>query len=617
MNRFSPTFTILLLLTSLAFGQDFTLSQFLNVQYANRPSYNPQGTEVAYITNISGEPQVWITGDRLRAPKQITFEPDGVDGVWWSPTNPAHVIVAASRGGNERTKLYMMTPGFTPLMPVTPVDDEAIYRFGCWSPDGMRFCYSSTRRNGVDFDIYDHHINDREPVMILEASGDFTAEAYSSDGRYMAILRWHSNVNTDLLLFDRETGESKVVTEHEGDVYFGSPQFDKSGEGLYVLSNRDREYTGVAKYNLSTGNWTWLETPDADIDVLAVSPDGSGYAFAENSKGFSAFNFVNVAKDKRVGSFRLPEGIIRDMTYSPDSRFIAITYGSATKPFDIWAYETRLDLMTRITTSATGGVPAEMFVSPELIEFETFDKRMIPAFFYKPRNMSDKTPVIIAIHGGPESQARPDLSGLFQYLLHQGYAILEPNVRGSAGFGREYLALDNVHKRMDSVKDIEYAAKWLGKQKSIDNNKIVLYGGSYGGFMVLAGLTNYPDLFAAGIDVVGISNFVSFLENTGKYRQTLREAEYGSLEHDREFLQEISPLNYAHKIKAPLLVIQGANDPRVPQSEADQIVESIKSRGGVVEYLLYADEGHGLRKTENKLDAYGKAAEFLKTYVPK
>jgi dipeptidyl aminopeptidase/acylaminoacyl peptidase len=617
MTRLSFKLSVLLLLSTLAVAQEFTLSQFLNVQYANRPSYNAQGTETAYITNISGEPQVWIRGDRVPAPRQVTFEPDGVDGVWWSPANAAHMIIAASRGGNERTKLYMMTPGYTPLMPVTPVDDDAIYRFGCWSKDGTRFCYSSTRRNGVDFDIYDHFINEKDAVMVLQADGDYTAEDYSPDNRYMAILKSHSNVNADLLLYDRESGETKNLTEHVGDVFYGSPQFDKEGLNIYVLTNRDREFVGIAKYNLASGEWSWIETPEADIDVLTLSPDGTGYAYSENMSGLSGFNFVNVAKDKRVGAYRLPEGIIRDMEFSPDSRFIAITYGSATKPFDVWAYDPRMDLMTRLTTSATGGVPSELFVSPELIEFESFDKLKVPAFFYRPQNMSDKTPVIIAIHGGPESQARPDLSGLFQYLLNQGYAILEPNVRGSSGFGRNYISLDNVRKRMDSVKDIEYAAKWLGKQKGIDKNKIVLYGGSYGGFMVLAGLTNYPDLFAAGIDVVGISNFVSFLENTGKYRRALREAEYGSLENDREFLQEISPLNHADKIKAPLLVIQGANDPRVPQSEADQIVESIKNRGGVVEYLLYPDEGHGLRKTENKLDAYGKMAEFLKTHVAK
>ena len=476
MIRFSLIIVLLLLLSANSFAQEFTLSQFLNVQYATRPSYNPQGTEVAYISNISGEPQVWISGDRLKAPKQVTFESDGVDGVWWSPKSPAQVIVAASRGGNERSKLYMMTPGYTPLMPLTSVDDDAIYRFGCWSPDGMRFSYSSNKRNGVDFDIYDHHIDDREPVMIFQGDGDNTAQDYSLDGRYLLILKWHSNVNTDILLFDRESGETTVLTEHEGDVYYDQPQFDEAGSSFYVLTNRDRDFVGVAKYNLSTQMWSWLETPDADIDVLSVSPDGTGYAFAKNAKGLSEFTYVNVAKDKRVGAYRLPEGIIRDMSFSPDSRFIAITYGSANKPFDVWVYETRLDLMSRLTYSATGGVPTEIFVTPELIEYETFDKRMIPAFFYKPHEMSDKTPVIVSIHGGPESQARPDLSGLFQYFLYKGYAILEPNVRGSAGFGREYIALDNVRKRMDSVKDIEYAAKWLAKQKGIDKKKIVLLG---------------------------------------------------------------------------------------------------------------------------------------------
>ncbi|MCB9366658.1 MAG: S9 family peptidase [Calditrichaeota bacterium] len=617
MKRQLLVLSILLTAIATANASDFTLSQFLNVQYAQRPTFNPTATELAYISNVSGEPQVWRVVGRMGKLIQTTFEPDGMDGVWWSPASSNQMVVSASRGGSERSKLYMLDPNVSPLMPLTPTEDDAIYRFGCWSQDGTKLSYVSNARNGVDFDVYEHSITESEPRMVFSGGGSLSAECYSQDNRFLVITRDHSNVNSDILLYDRTTGETRVLTEHVGDELFSNPHFDDTSTKLFALSNRGREYSGVCSINIFGGELTWIETPEMDIDLLAVSSDGLNYAYSANDRGLSRFNFVDIRHDRRVGSFRLPDGIIRGMTFSNDGKRLAMTFGAADRPFDVWIYDAVNDLLSPVSSSATGGIPTDLFVKPELIEYDSFDKLKVPAFWYTPKDAKGKLPVVIAIHGGPESQARPDLSGWFQYLLHNGYAILEPNVRGSSGFGKSYMSLDNVHKRMDSVKDIEYAAKWLAKQKNVDKSKIVLYGGSYGGFMVLSGLTTYPDLFAAGIDVVGISNFVSFLENTGKYRRALREAEYGSLETDREFLESVSPLNQVDKIRAPLFVIQGANDPRVPQSESDQMVEAIRTRGGIAEYLVFEDEGHGLSKIENRIEAYDKVVEFLNTHVRK
>lgn len=617
MNIVSTLILACILLASKAQAADFTLAQFLNIQSASQGHFNPASTEVSCISNVSGEPQVWRVENKLGTFSQITFEEDGVDGAWWSPTNPSQMIVSASRGGNERSKLFMLNPNQSPLIALTPLDTDAIYRFGSWSQDGTRFSFSSNERNGVDFDVFERVIGDSQAVLICQTGGHLSAGRYSPDNRYLLITRDYSNVNSDILLYDRVSGETKVLTEHIGDEHFANAHFDNTATKILARSNRNREYIGICSIEITTGALEWIETPEADVDLLTVAPDGLSYVFVVNDRGFSRFNFVNLRKDTRVGSYRFPDGIIREVSYSPDSKRLAITYGAANKPFDVWLYDPSVDILGQLTRSATGGIPQASFVKPELIVFESFDKLKIPAFWYKPLNASGKLPVIISIHGGPEAQARPDLSGLYQYWLANGYAILEPNVRGSAGFGRTYLTLDNVYKRMDSVKDIEYAAKWLSKQKDVDSKKLVLQGGSYGGFMVLAGLTTYPDLFAAGIDIVGISNFVSFLQNTGKYRKALREAEYGSLESDREFLEQVSPLTHVDKIKAPLFVIQGANDPRVPQSESDQMVEAIRARGGVVEYLVFEDEGHGLRKTENKLEAYAKVMEFLETHIQK
>ncbi|NIS82992.1 MAG: alpha/beta fold hydrolase [Anaerolineales bacterium] len=270
-----------------------------------------------------------------------------------------------------------------------------------------------------------------------------------------------------------------------------------------------------------------------------------------------------------------------------------------------------------MTQSSHGGIPRDDFIAPQLVRYATFDEREIPAWFYSRPEEGDKLrPVIVFVHGGPESQFKPYFHFFLQYFIQRGFAVLAPNVRGSTGYGKHFAHLDDVEKRMDSVRDLAYAAYWLRQQAGIDGDRLVVYGGSYGGFMVLAALTQQADLWAAGVNIVGISNFVTFLENTSEYRRSHREAEYGSLEEDRDFLESISPLNHAHKIVSPLMVIHGANDPRVPLSEAKQLVEMLESRDVPVEFIVFEDEGHGLVKLKNKLVAYPAIAEFLTKHLP-
>jgi dipeptidyl aminopeptidase/acylaminoacyl peptidase len=278
----------------------------------------------------------------------------------------------------------------------------------------------------------------------------------------------------------------------------------------------------------------------------------------------------------------------------------------------------KADKLRQLTHSSRAGIPFSQFVEPELIEYQTFDKRKIPAWFYKPAKpqaSSSLPPVIVYPHGGPESQTRPNFTALFQYFVQRGYAVLAPNVRGSTGYGTTYMNLDNTTKRMDSVADLAHAAYWLRDQKQGDPKRLAVYGGSYGGFMVLAQVTHYPDLWAAGIDIVGIANWITFLENTGAYRRAHREREYGNLQEHRAFLEKISPINHVDKIKCPMMVVHGANDPRVPIGEAEQIVAALKKRNIPVEYLRYEDEGHGLAKLKNRLDAYPKMVDFLDKHL--
>ena len=608
-------FTLSLIVASAAaLAEDYSLTQFLNIQSATNPVFSPMHNEMVFRSNITGVPQVWGMPALGAYQRQVTFDTNGVSGVSWSSTDDRLMIVSIAAGGNERTQLYAVNPYGGPVQRLTH-DDDAIFTMGPWARSGERFAYSSNTRNKKDFDIYEYDVLTNESRMVFQSEGTNYAADYSPDARYLLILKQHSSVNTDLYLYDVNSGQTKLLTAHSGDVRFRDPVWDAEGTGFYFITDQNREFTGLAFWLFDSTAFRWVETPEWDVEDIALSKDGSMLAWTINENGFSRFRFRDFRRGWDANPHRVPNGVIHDMTFSNDGSKLAFTFGSGARPFDIWVYETNADKMRQVTFSATGGIMTGELREPDFVEYETFDGRKIPAYWYTPANPAKKMPVIVAIHGGPESQARPDMSGLYQYFLYRGYAVLEPNVRGSSGYGKSYLALDNVRKRLDSVKDIEYAVRWLSARKDVDAQRVVAFGGSYGGFMVLSSLATYPDLWAAGVSIVGIANFVSFLENTGIYRRALREAEYGTLEADRDFLMEISPLTHADKITAPLFLIQGANDPRVPKIEADQIAEAIRSRNGVVEYLLFDDEGHGLTKLKNRIMAYSTMVDFLDRHV--
>jgi dipeptidyl aminopeptidase/acylaminoacyl peptidase len=598
----------------LAFSEDFSLTQFLNIQYARHPSFRPDGYEMVYTTNISGVAQVWRISAYSGYSQQVTFDTNGVDGAWWSPADRNWMAVSAATRGSERSQLYLVSPYGSQWYRVTP-NDEAIYNFGTWAHDGSRFAFSTNSRNQKDFDVYEYSAESKEIFLLYQGEGDQAAASYSDDNRFLLIVREQSSANTDLLLYDRQTGQTRLLTPHEGNVQYRSPVWTPDGKGFYLLTDQGRDFTGLAYWPLDSAAFRWVETPDWDVEQFALSKNGEMLAWTVNEQGYSRFHFRDLRRNTHIGPARVPEGVIDGLEFSPDGSKLAFCLGGADRPYDIWMYETGGDRLSQTTSSAIGGLPQGLLRVPELIEYETFDGRKIPAFWYVPLQSKGKMPVVVAIHGGPEDQARPDVSGLLQYFLWRGFAVLELNIRGSSGYGKTYMAMDDVHKRADAVQDVEYAARWLKSRSDVDRSKLVIYGGGYGGFMVLASLSTYPDTWAAGIDVVGIANFVSFLENTGAYRRALREAEYGSLAADREFLTQISPLTQVDKIKSPLFIIQGANDPRVPKSEADQIADALRARGRVVEYMLFDDEGHGLRKTRNRIVGYSAAVEFVEKHV--
>jgi dipeptidyl aminopeptidase/acylaminoacyl peptidase len=382
-----------------------------------------------------------------------------------------------------------------------------------------------------------------------------------------------------------------------------------------VLSNYARQFLSLAYIDLTTKEMTYLTNTSWDIEKLAMAHDGKRMALVTNEDGYSLLEIFDVSHgwEQRQSLVvpALPKGVVEEITWSQDGTRLAITLNCADDSPGIWIWDVETGTLWRATPSSLGGIPQTSFVSPSLVRYPTFDGREIPAFLYLPHEKVEQLPIVIYVHGGPEGQSLPTFNPVIQYLVARGYAVLAPNVRGSTGYGYEYQSLDDVRLRMNSVADLQYAALWLQESGIADPRRIAVMGNSYGGFMVLAALTTYPDLWAAGVDIVGVANFVTFLENTGPWRRKMRESEYGSLENDREFLEQISPIRSVDRIKAPMFIVHGANDPRVPVGEAEQVVNALRARQVPVEYLRFEDEGHGLFKRTNRLIAYPAIARFL------
>ena len=613
--------------------------RYLNVQAAYGGSFAPDGKHMTFLSNITGVPEVWRTSigpggaeEKPHWPSQLTFSGERMVGVCYSPVDD-QLIVGGDIGGNERTQLFLMSGDGTSLIPLTS-QPEAIHVFGGWqedgaatggwSPDGKRIVYASNARDPRFFDIYERSVADlaSPPRLLLRGDGTYYPARYAPDGREVLVERFDSNIRNTLLLVDVNTGKARQLTP---DVSIGParhicPQWSLDGRGLYLLSNRGRQFLSPAWLDVTTGEMAYLREDQWDAESLVLSPDGRRMALVINVDGASQIELFDIAHGwegrTALPSPALPQGVVVGVQWSPDGERVAFTFAPPDDAMDIWIWNPANQTRSRVTASARGALPDSAFVAPQLVRYPTFDGRQIPSYLFLPRGAAaGRLPVVVHVHGGPEGQARPQFDPVRQYLAASGYAVVVPNVRGSTGYGYEYQSLDDVRLRMDSVADLAATVRWLDEEGIADPRRIAVMGGSYGGFMVLAALTTYPDLWAAGVDIVGIANFVTFLSNTGPWRRKLREPEYGSLENDRDFLESISPIHHVDAITAALFVVHGANDPRVPVGEAEQIVSALRARGVSVEYLRFENEGHGLSKRANQVQAYPAIARFLDDQV--
>ncbi len=581
------------------------------------------GERLLVRTDVSGTMQLYeLAGGRL---VELTALPEPVAGAHYLPGGRLAVL-EIDEAGNERHQLYLLELDRTARSPVTSVgqlraltaDPRYGHHFAGASPDGARIAYVSNRSNGVDFDLWMYELPE-DDHRLLYAGGAFCwpGSGFSPDGRLVSVLRPGDRpLDLDLVLVDVDTGEAAMPLEHAGEAALvGAPAWIGT-HSFYASSNVGRDFAAIVHHDLKTGVTSTVAGTgeEGDADVVA-SRDGRVMLIIENREGVNRMQLRDVADPSRTATVTLPEpGVVA--SHAVDRPGLSAdgsrVYYSLTTPRlsgDVFVHDAATGQTRRLTSSPAAMAPAQL-VSPEPVTVPSFDGEPIPLFVFRPPEPVAPPPVVIVVHGGPESQAMLSFNPVIQALALSGYGVVVPNVRGSTGYGKRYASLDDTTRRLDSVRDLQAVHSCLAAA-GFDAGRAALWGGSYGGYMVLAGLAFQPELWAAGVDIVGISDLVTFLENTSDYRRAHREREYGSLERDREFLAAASPLRRADEIRAPLFVIHGRNDPRVPVSEAEQLAANLRRRGVRCTLLVYPDEGHGLARLVNRLDAYPQAISFL------
>ncbi|HEY9887961.1 MAG TPA: S9 family peptidase [Candidatus Obscuribacterales bacterium] len=580
--------------------------RYTQFRTASFQGWHPTRREMLISTRFGDTFQAHRVSQPLGQRYQLTFLPEGISNISYQPTVGDFFVFSQDTNGNEVTQTYRydLDTGVITLL----TDGVSRNSGGVWSTAGDRLVYTSNRRNGADADLYvmqPRTPGSERPLAAVTGGGWFPTD-WSPDDRQIAVIEYLSINETYLWLVDATTGERTRLTDPGSalPVAYLDAFFSPDGRGLYVVSDRDSEFLHLGYLDLQTRAYTPL-TADIpwNVEASALSPDGANLAFIVNANGASELYVMALDTGTRRAFSAVPVGLIRGLEWRATGDELGFTLVSARAPADVFALNVTTGELQRWTQSETAGLNPETFAEPELVSWQSFDGRTITGFLYRPpAQFTGPRPVAMYIHGGPEGQFRPSYLGRLNYYLNElGIALLFPNVRGSTGYGKTFLKLDNGYQREDAVKDIGALLDWIAAQPDLDGDRVLVNGTSYGGYMSLAVAANYSDRIRAAISVVGISNFVTFLENTEDYRRDLRRVEYGD-ERDpamRDFLLRISPLTQVEQMQKPMLVVHGANDPRVPLSEAEQVVERLQERAVPVWYLVATDEGHGFEKKQN------------------
>ncbi len=600
-----------------------TAGRYGSFRSANLADWRPVKREMLIATRFAETPQLHLVKMPEGARQQLTFFADSVGAARFHPNGGDYIVFAKDIGGGEWYQLYRydMKAGNVTLL----TDGKSRNLPGPWSSDGDRIAYMSTRRTGKDTDLWVMNPDDPKTDHLLTqlAGGGWQPEDWSPDDKKI-LLKEEISINESYLwLVDTTTGEKIELTPRNAaeKVSYGEARFSKDGKGIYITTDRDSEFRRLAYLDLATKQPSYLtKSIHWDVETFDLTHDGKMLAFLTNEEGVSVLHVRDTATGKEMPLPVLPAGVMGGVRWHKNGHELGFSLNNARGPGDCYSLDVATGKFERWTTSETA-VKTESFPQAELVRWKSFDGKMISGFLYKPpAKFTGKRPVLVEIHGGPEGQSQPRFLGRSNYFLNElGIALIYPNVRGSTGYGKTFSLLDNGFKREDTYKDINALFDWIATQPELDADRIAVTGGSYGGHMTLAVSTFYSDRIHCSVDVVGMSNLVTFLEHTEAYRRDLRRVEYGD-ERDprmREFLEKIAPMNNVDRIKKPMFVIAGKNDPRVPVSESQQIADALKTQGTPVWLMIAKDEGHGYRKKPNQDFQFYATVEFLQKYLLK
>ena len=585
-------------------------------------SWHPQRREILVGTRFGDTVQVHEVVMPEGARTQLTFFADRVADASYQPHKGEYFLFQKDVGGGEWYQIFRfdVADGTTTLL----TDGKSRNTEFVWSNRGDRIAYASTRRNNADLDFYVMNPQDKtsDKMIVENQGGGWLIRDWSPDDRTLLAQNSISINESYIWLIDGTTGAKTELTPKTAEkVFYLAVGFSRDGKGIYLITDKDSEYLRLAYMDLGTKALKYLTDDKRDTEDAQLSHDRHYLAFALNENGISSLHVMDTQTGKELALPRLPAGVINTLLrWHENNRELAFSLNSAQSPADVYSVDIQSHKLERWTHSETGGIHPQSFVEPKLITWKSFDGREISGWLYTPKMKSPtgKYPVAIVIHGGPEGQSRPTFLGRNNYLLNEmGVALIYPNVRGSVGYGKTFTELDNGFLRENAYKDIGALFDWIATQPELDAKRVMVTGGSYGGHMTLAIATRYNDRLACSVDVVGMSNLVTFLEHTEAYRRDLRRVEYGD-ERDpkmRAYLESIAPMNHVKEITKPMMVVAGVNDPRVPKSEADQMVKALEANGTPVWYLAAKDEGHGFAKKKNADFQFYTTVLFMQKYL--
>jgi dipeptidyl aminopeptidase/acylaminoacyl peptidase len=594
------------------------VTRMARVGQCTSPSFSPDGSRLAFVSDLNGIPQVWTVAAAGGWPDLVTALDDQISAVRWSPDG-AWLAFLLAPGGGMNQQVYLVRPDGSELRPLTAGGKETNW-LDLWAHDGRALALASNRRTPAAMDAYLVDVASGALRLVAENQGIGTMDDISRDGRWAVLNRMRQRSDNDLFLIDLANGTETRLTPHEGPGSFDHGTFSPDGRTVYLSSNKDRELIAFARLTLDgAGQPGPIEVivarDDAELQEFAVSEDGTTAALVWNAGGRSELSFVDLATGTATPGPPLPSEIATGVTFSRDGRQLAMAVFGSAAPSDIWVYDREAGAMHQVTHSPHAGVDLAALVRPELVQFVAHDGLPLTGWLYRAPGATGPGPTVLSFHGGPESQERPVFNGTFQALLGQGIAVFAPNVRGSAGFGKTFVNLDNGALRVNAVRDIKACADYVIGAGVADPAQIGIMGGSYGGYMTMAGLTEFPDLFAAGANWFGIVNFETFFAHTEPWMAAVSKVEYGDPDTEVDLLRRLSPIHKLDRVRAATIVLHGANDTNCPVVEAEQVVDHLKARAVPVEYVLFPDEGHGFRKTPNRIRAVVETVRWFATHL--